>query len=284
MNTRIFNLLIFIVAFSACQKEETPKPLPEPGYPTTYKVLNQSEWDAVNADFQKINIHEGLRLNEYGFVEGEIVLNEYDSIEKVFFISKIDSIVLRYKKFLGISEDIEINYEEEVLIEAPYLIPYGRLCIKSFFQDIIEFGDEEFWDEMISDMKYEFFISQKNIEGKRFLGPEISFYFENEVNRLNITNNWYPIALVPDVKIYTLDDVIPKACDVLKKRTGKDFWELKHEFGTINILIFLKTEKGVEIRDCWRINALIDDYIYGDMFFDTQTGELLKYQTRGIHI
>ena len=85
-----YTLYFFLfVLISACQKEAFEKPQPEPGYPTVYKSLSSSEWQTRNAEFQQINIHEGLSLNEYGFVEGEIQLAEYDSLNEPFLIENV---------------------------------------------------------------------------------------------------------------------------------------------------------------------------------------------------
>jgi hypothetical protein len=49
------------------------KPFPSAEYPTIYpRVINQKDWEAKNAAFQEINIHENLMLNQQGFLEGEV--------------------------------------------------------------------------------------------------------------------------------------------------------------------------------------------------------------------
>ena len=284
MKVRILYLaILLLIIFVGCKKEAEIKPLPEAGYPTTYKVLTQSEWDVVNSNFQKINIYEGLTLNEHGFAEGNIALNESDSITKDFIISIVDSLVVNYEKYLGIPENTEIIYEEKLRIDASYMIPFGSDDIKSFFEILEEYGNESGMDEL-HEIKYDFFLNQRFIKNKRFLGTDIHFYFNRNENILKLSGNWYPKVFIPSEEIYTLNDVIPIACRELLKQTGKDFWESKHEFGTIKIFTRLKTERGVEIRECWRINDLINDFTYGDMFIDTQTGELIKYGERGIYI
>jgi hypothetical protein len=118
MNLRIKILipLIGILLFSACQKEPEPKPLPEEGYPYIYKRLSSSEWETRNAVFQEINIHEGLNLNDCGFAEGEILLNKNDSLTEEFVIQTLESIIERYKSFLGIPNTTSIDYRKDFRI------------------------------------------------------------------------------------------------------------------------------------------------------------------------
>ena len=279
-----FSFFLILAVFSACQKEFIPKPLPEPGYPTTYEILSQSEWNVRNGDFQKINIYEGLTLNEYGFVEGEIPLIENDTFTKDIIVSIVDNLILKYKSYLGIPENADINYEEKLRIDVPYMIPFGSVNIKWFFENEEQYSNVSGWSEMMKDVKYEFFLTQISIDNRKLLGPSIHFYFKKNEKTLTLINNWYPRVFMPTEEIYSIDDAVTLACRELLKQTGENFWESKHKFGIVKLFYPLKTESGIEIRECWRINALINERTYGDMFIDSQTGELIKYRERHIYL
>ena len=74
IKTRITTILFLFVFFiSACHKDESPKPLPDAKYPTTYYTLSQEQWEQVNSEFQSINTNDSLYINGFGFLEGKIL-------------------------------------------------------------------------------------------------------------------------------------------------------------------------------------------------------------------
>lgn len=108
-------------------------PQPETGYPTIYKPLSSAKWEARNNAFQQINIYDGLGLNDYGYLKGEISMSEMDTLTEEYIISTVKSLFDNYFDFLGLKEKFNINYKKQLLIKAPYMIPNGNDNIDSFF-------------------------------------------------------------------------------------------------------------------------------------------------------
>ena len=273
-----FVILFFIIAFASCQKEPEIKPLPEAGYPTTYKVLSQSEWNVRNDEFQEINIHEGLDLNAYGFLTGEILLSEDDSICKDFILNKVEEIFVTYKNFIEVKDPDLIDFEERIRMPVPGMCGGSAGDINYYFSTIEEFKRWDDWSEIEDDFKiHECFIYQNLIEGKVFIGPTLYIFFNELENKIEIKGNWFPKTIIPSSEIYSINDAVPIAYRTFLEHTGLDLWESKHEFNIQKLFIQVHDESSIEVRECWQINADVDEYFFYYVFIDTQTGEVLKH-------
>ncbi len=276
MKTQKFHLVIIFITiiFIGCQKEPEIKPLPEAGYPTTYKVLSQSEWNAQNTKFQNINIFEGLTLNEYGFVGGEVLWNDFDTITQELVVTVVDSLISVYHTFLGIPEESEFNYERAILINAPYLIPGGRLDVQSFFEDIEKFGND-----LLRGVKYNFYVVQNRIHDKYITGLELSFNFISDKNVISISGHWIPDAVIPQKNIRSKEEALNIAYRKIFFNTGVNIFELKEDLHVYKVMLKIRKNDNIEIRDCWHIGVL-NYTCYGYMisvYIDSQTGEVIKY-------
>lgn len=265
----IFILFVFL---TGCQKDPEIKPQPEQGYPTTYKPLSQSEWETLNSEFQKVNVYEGLALNEFGFVKGEILLNKSDSITPEFVIGKVDALVEHYQDFMGIPHNYLLNIETDIKGLDYYFGIDITLEIHDFFDYIQEL--EKYNDESIKD--FYFVLHQTHINGYEMYGPNLSFRFILEENKLIVGGNYFPNALIPENQIYTLADAITTSCQFIQKETGIDLWESKHKFESSKIFVLNYSDENVEIRECWKIRVFELEGL-NFVYIDTQTGEILSW-------
>ncbi len=132
-NTLFLVLFFSILLFSGCRKEPMEKPLPGTEYPTIYqKVLSQQDWNTKSAEFQKINIHENLFLNQQGFLEGQVSY-ETDSLTLETVVQKVQELISRYSVYMGIPSGQLFDLENELVTNSPFLIPDGSTSISNYF-------------------------------------------------------------------------------------------------------------------------------------------------------
>jgi hypothetical protein len=277
-------LLTTLLFLFSCQKEPVPKPLPEAGYPKTYTPLSASEWNQRNSEFQEINIYEGLSLNKYGFVEGEIRINENDSLTQEFVVNKLDSIINTYKSYLGIT--ININIENDIRTYYPLLVGgSSSISLKSFYEDLNTLKNKEYWTEIKDFYDVQrFFITQSKIGNNNFLGPTLYFIFNEPDKTIEISGKWLPDVFLPKNEIYTLDEAITKTYRFVLKETGIDLWESKNTFENTKTFIFLEKENEITIHECWRCIVPLTEFgYYYYISIDTQTGEIIHTYKKGIY-
>lgn len=272
-----FPVLFVLFTFIGCQKDTEPEILPEHGYPTTYKPLPQSDWDVLNSDFQKINTHKELALNEYGFVKGKIPLNENDSLSKDFVIAVFDNLINRYKRFFGIPENVLFDFEKDIFLNVSYWFPNGTISIERFYEDLELFPEIQANEEI----RYSFFLRQTRFDGELFQGPELYFDFKKEEGFIEISGNWFPEVITPEIPIFTESNAISSAYWKILEETGIDLWESKHQFTIYKTLIRNYTDNSIEIRQCWCVNAQANEELFCYVYIDTQTDEIIKYYSRG---
>ena len=232
-------LIGFLFLISSCQKEEIEvKPQPDPGYPTIYKPLSASEMAAQNTRFQGINIHEGLSLNEYGFVEGEIFLSDFDTITKEFVINCIDSLVSSYQSFFGIPNGFQIDYENHVQIFAPYPLIGGSspMNINSFFLMLKEAKEYGYYEDLAQDIQYKFMLRQQKLKEILVEGLDITFEFDEQKRSVKIEGFWIPQAIIPASELFDEGEAISIAYREILNQSGRDIWETKQNFRTYTLL------------------------------------------------
>jgi len=270
----LLQICIVLLLFS-CEKEDL-KPLPEPGYPTTYDVLSVSEWNLVDSDFQKLSKHSGLQINNYGFVEGVAQWGDFDTITADLVVSVIDSLVSSYGKFLGIPVGEEFDFGRDILIDNPNLIPRGRSSVSSFFEHIEQFGND-----LLEGVDYKVYLNQIRIHDKYTIGVDLCFAFKPEANEIFVSGHWIPDALVPKSSIYSEQEAFSIARKEIRKRLGEDIAEIKDEIHSYPVLLKIFKDENIEIRDCWRIGKL--DLVSGyaiSVFVDKQTGEIVNFKVK----
>jgi hypothetical protein len=279
MKTTYFIITTFsiLLLINSCEQELMPKPLPDPSYPYTYNVLTQSEWDAVNVAFQKINVHAGLSINAYGFVQGEITLDENNSINGDFTVSMIDSLLLIYKNFMGITESITINIETDFKGHYKYIYPNMEVEIPVYFLWLEEMSKEE----DISIEKHVFSLNQNIIQNMAFIGPNIYLEFELLSNKIVLSGNWFPKALIPVNEIYSKEEALEIAHQIINEKIGKDSRKLEEYHNIEKIMVEKEYETKTEIRECWNILIQVGENSFNYVQVDTQTGEVIKFFERG---
>ena len=269
----LFSLLIV----TGCKKEDDPKPQPQSGYPYTYYMLSQGEWNVANANFQKINIYEGLRLNEYGFVQGEIPIIKNDSLTKDFVINTIDSLVNRYPSFIGIPENIEINVETDFTGQYKFIYPNMDVEIPVYFLWLEEMSKEE----NISIEKHVFSLNQHIIQNTAFIGPILYVEFDLLREKIVLSGNWFPNALIPVNEIYSKEEALEIAHQTISKEIGTDSRKLEEYHNIEKVMVEKEYENKTEIRECWNILVQIGEDSFNYVQVDTQTGEVVKFYERG---
>jgi len=272
---KLFAALLFVI-FISCDKEETPKPLPEEGYPTTYEVLSQNEWDVVDAEFQKINSYKGLQLNKNGFVYGEVRFENLEKVSKDFILSTIDSLLLNYGGFMGLPPDKSFNLENDLSFPVFATGGQGYANIDEYFELLENYGDHALDRE-----RYICFLYQNRINTKFTIGLSIRFHFNQDENKLQLSGNWVPDAIVPQTKIYSEEEAYEIARKEVKHRLDEDVEFEKNELNIYSALFKSNNNGDIEIRDCWRIGKL--DYVGGyaiSVFVDSQTGEVVSFTNK----
>lgn len=269
----LFSLLIV----TGCKKEDDPKPQPQSGYPYTYYMLSQSEWNVANANFQKINIYEGLHLNEYGFVQGEIPIIKNDFLTKDYVINTIDSLVNRYPSFIGIPENIEINVETDFTGQYKFIYPNMDVEIPVYFLWLEEMSKEE----NISIEKHVFSLNQHIIQNMAFIGPILYVEFDLLREKIVLSGNWFPNALIPVNEIYSKEEALEIAHQTISKKIGKDSRKLEEYHNIEKVMVKKEYENKTEIRECWNILVQIGEDSFNYIQVDTQTGEVVKFYERG---
>jgi len=282
MNAPKFLLIILsiVLLFFACQKEPEQKPLPEPGYPTTYAILAQQEWLARNSEFQQINIFDDLTLNEYGFANGIIPLNVNDSITAEFVLENVDSFLVRYRTFMGISDNITFELENQLQAYALYLAPFGFDYIRNYFS-YLKTMETEGWYDSLETITHNFRLNQNRIEGEKFIGPSIEFELQTLDNTITISGNWYPNVIIPAFQIYSEEEAIGIVHRKILEKTGLDLWETKHNFSLHKTLIAINNNSKIELHECWRVYTEAREGLFCNVYVDTQTGDVIKYYEHG---
>jgi hypothetical protein len=275
----------FLFLFLSCQKEEIDvRPQPDPDYPTVYNPLSASELVARNTEFQQVNIHEGLSLNEYGFIKGEIFLSDFDTITKELVINCIDSLVSRYQSFFGIPNGFQIDYETHVQVFAPYPLIGGAspMNINSFFLMLKEAKENGYYEDLAQNIQYKFMLRQQKFKETLIEGLDITFEFDEQKKSVKIEGFWIPQAVLPASELFDEGEAISIAYREILKQSGRDIWETKQNFRTYTLLRKIKRGDAFEIRHCWLFYTVEIPFVGRTIavYIDSQTGDVVNYYDR----
>ena len=255
-------LFLILILGQACKKDKDENPTPDINYPFTFYSLNETEWNNKLEQFNFDNQHENLTINQFGFVQGKISVDYEDEIDKDFVIKNISDFISHYKNYLGIEKPEEILFDEQIFI---------RLS-SGYYASLNDYFEHE-----LRSNKLEFYLEQINLDNKRILDSPIIFYFNMEESVLEISGNWFPEAFIPENEIISAK----KAFEITVSYIDENYNELMPLNISINdsenfnkILVPLRFEEKIELRECWEINSRLD-YIL--VCIDTQTGELIKF-------
>lgn len=283
-------ILFIVVIFTACQKEES-KPLPESGYPTTYNILSQTEWNNVNVEFQKINNSDSLTIDEYGFLEGSIRYeNKNDRLDAEFVIEKVDSIILRYSEYLGVDGAGRFSSEDK-LRGYDYSIMHGYTTdVYGYFEGVAHFEETMLMLYELNEqiLVHVLTISQEQIEDRPILNAVIRFTFNEQEGRVRISGHWFPDVFIPSNEIYSEKEAVEIAFDLAENNLNaeynlsgnlyKDNCKVEKQFTPVY------KENSIELHECWYVHIPVFRdgdtdlyYNYYKIFVDTQTGDVELY-------
>lgn len=263
-----FSLAIFL---TACQKEEDIKPLPETGYPTVYGELTQVEWKTRFTEFEKINNPYNLTLDKLGFAAGKINLNDSNLFSEEVILVTVDLIVNTYRDFLGIEKGKTFNLNRELLIDDPFLIPYGQITIEDLFDDSRKEMFEEYRKFYYPQFRVQ--LRQQQINENYFTGSNLYFEFDIKEKTLWLNGHWFPEASIPKNEIYTSKEAAIIAWHEIKQLTGQDTRETIFNENPYKMLICNFIDDKIEIRECWVFTLWNLQY---RLYIDTQTGEVVR--------
>jgi hypothetical protein len=262
-------LIISIFVFG-CKNEPELKPLPDPRYPTTYLQLSTTEWNAKNNEFQKINIYQGLSLNKYGFVEGEIPININNQFNVGFVKNEVEALVSRYKLYMGISLNTTNDLSHDLYMEI-FSDKFPDFSLQDQFAELELNGSSVYQGS-----KFKIFLPQKKIGNEEiyYMIPSIIFNFKENEGLLQIKGNWFSEAFLPEKSIITLDEAISSANKAIIEKTGIDVIKTKSWNTASQYLYINYTNSKIEIRKCWGFDAMP----LCILFIDNQTGEMVSYR------
>lgn len=279
----VFSLSIIVLA--GCRKEPLEKPLPGAEYPTIYpKLLNTQVWEVKNAAFQEINIHENLKLNQQGFLEGEVSYAA-DSLTLEKVVGEVQELISRYSVYMGIPSGQTFDLGNELLANNPFLVPQGSTSISNYFSFIDLIKETDDWEDFKEEFQNpKFYLEQRTLEGQKFLGPDLFFDFDETNQTIHISGNWLPVAFKPENEIYSKGDATAIAYRILLEETGQDFWERKHTWNFRKVFVLAADNENRRICECWQLVTSISDSELFYLYIDTQTGEIIKQYSRGLMI
>ncbi len=255
-------LSILLILGQACRKNKDEIPLPDINYPFTIYSLNKTEIKEKIEQFNLINQHENLVINQFGFVHGKIPIDFINEIDKDFIIKNISDFVSYYKDYLGIEKSKDILFNEQI---------YIRLS-SGYYSSLDDYFDHELWAN-----KLEFYLEQEQLGNYRIINAPIIFHFNQKESVLEISGNWFREAFVPKNEIINAK----KAFEIAINYIVENYNELMPLDINIDdsdkfnkILVPYKLENKLELRECWEVLSRFDDVL---VCIDTQTGELIRF-------
>jgi len=270
METRKIACLFFLLLLTlvACEKDEDSKPLPEVGYPTIYKPLNNGDWNTQNLSFQNLDPTEGLSLNEYGFLAGTVEMDDSKEINALTVFAEVEGIIQKYAEFLGMEEETNVVVQNELFAYTHSGIQIG---VSDYFTT--EFNE--------AGNSHSFYLSQKVLNEIGVENTQLCFTFRVTEKTIGISGNWFPTVLIPKDKIYSKEEAFEIAVKYEKQNSNQQFSREDENIGMRVTLLPVLVGENTEIHECWRVTFWDISHIF---FIDTQTGDVLKFVDYTVYI
>lgn len=256
-----FLYLLIVFSLTSCEKEDPieSKPLPDSRYPSSYEYLSPTSWDERNDAFQKIKMHNDLKLDSYGFVWGDIECDENDLDNLDSFLPKLDSLLEYYHEFMGIDNFNQIDLKNDLEV-----ITYGQ--VGTYEPSIDEF---EIYKEKYSYMNLG--LSQE-VPKVNFSIIYITVHFKE--NKIRIDGNWFPNIYIPADEIYSKKEAVSIASEHHKKKSGNLFNDAEDNISIKKEFVIKWGLNGLcQLFECWHLIVKEEALSF---YVDTQTGELMS--------
>jgi len=257
-------ILLLTIFVQACSKDTIEK-VPSPEYPYTYGVLSKQELDIELQNFNSINTIGSLSLNELGILSGSIPVNLSTGLDSTLVKGNISMIINTYGHFIGIDKSAILNISKDLSIR---LMGGVDVSLGHYFKYGLK--------------AYPMFVLKQNKLGDRnMVNVEVSFYFSQTDNKMQILGRWYPEVYIPVGEIKNPDEALNISIQYIKEN-HKDVTLLnlsniqKDKFN--KVLYPFQKENKIELRECWEV-TFWDNFV--KTLVDTQTGEVVYYLDYG---
>lgn len=264
MNNYLKVILLLTIFVQACSKDEIEK-VPSQEYPTTYGVLSKQELDIELQKFNSINTIESLTLNEFGILSGSVPVGLSTGLDSTLVKENISMIINTYGHFIGIDKSVNLNISTDLSIR---LIGGVDVSLEHYFKYGLK--------------AYPMFVLKQNkLRDRNMENAEVSFYFSQTDNKMQILGRWYPEVYIPVEEIKNPDEALNISVQYIKEY-HKDVILLnlsnieKDKFN--KVLYPFQKENKIELRECWEV-IFWDNSV--KTFIDTQTGEVVYYLDYG---
>ncbi len=257
-------ILLLTIVIQACSKDTIEK-VPSPEYPYTYGVLSKQELDIELQKFNSINTIESLTLNEFGILSGCIPVSLGTGLDSTLVKENISMIINKYGHFIGIDKSVDLNISTDISIR---LIGGVDVSLGHYFKYGLKANPM-------------FVLKQNKLRDINIENVEVSFYFSQTDNKMQILGRWYPEAYIPVEEITNPGKALNISIQYIKE---------KHEEVTLlnlsnieknrfnKVLYPFQKENKIELRECWEV-TFWDNSV--KTLVDTQTGEVVYYLDYG---
>uniref|UniRef100_UPI0032176CAF hypothetical protein n=1 Tax=uncultured Draconibacterium sp. TaxID=1573823 RepID=UPI0032176CAF len=265
MKNLLKGLLLLFIITQGCNKSEVDELTPSPEYPFVYSELNQDEMATEIQKFNAINSVESLTLNEFGILSGYVPVDLSNGIDASTVKNNISFVVNTYARFLGISNPENISIESDFSIRTTGGV---NVTLSDFFQN----GESAY---------PVFSLHQSILEERDIEQTQISFYFSEENNQMEISGRWFPETFIPSAEIKNQEDALNIAVQNINENhneiTPLNLSNVK-KVNFRKVIYPLQSELGIEMRECWEV-IIWDNTV--KTLVDTQTGEIVYFLEYG---
>lgn len=257
-------ILLLTIFIQACSKDTIEK-VPSQEYPYTYSVLSKQELDIELEKFNSINTIESLTLNEFGILSGSIPVGLSTGLDSTLVKENISMIINKYGHFTGIDKSVNLNISTDISIR---LIGGVDVTLGHYFKYVLKANPM-------------FVLKQNKLRDRNMENVELSFYFSQTDNKMQILGRWYPEVYIPVGEIKSSDEALNISIQYIKGN-HKDITLLnlsniaKDKF--IKVLYPFQKDNKIELRECWEV-TFWDSFV--KTLVDTQTGEVVYYLDYG---
>lgn len=264
MNNYLKVILLLTLFVQACSKDEVEK-VPSPEYPYTYEVLSKKDLDVELQKFNSINTIESLTLNEFGILSGSIPVNLSTGLDSTSVKANISMIINTYGSFIGIEKSVSLNISTDISIRLN-----GGIGVS--LGDYFKYGLKAY---------PMFVLKQNKLKDRSMDNAEVSFYFSQTDNKMQILGRWYPEVYIPEEEIKNPDEALAISIQYIKENhndvTPLNLANVETE--KFNKILFpLQKENKIELRECWEV-TFWNNFV--KTLVDTQTGEVVYYLDYG---